>query len=102
DTMHAPGHKISETELITKLAATDYHSHPGLRMYYSLTDDSNQLLIFFNGESVELCAELLPFVQLLCENKHYHAGTFDPWIEIPAAIELLCNLINQGYLVDDE
>jgi len=101
DTMHVPGHKTSETELVSKLAVTDFFPHPGLRMYYSITADRNRLLLFFNGESVELSTELLPFVQLLCENNQYHPGTFDQWKENPAALKLLCKLINQGYVVED-
>lgn len=102
DTMHAPEQEITEAQLITKLATTDYYLHPCVRMYYSLADDRQKLFIFFNGETTELSSDLLPFVQLLCKQKHYNAGTFYQWKESMAAIELLGLLVNQGYLVEDD
>lgn len=102
DTMQPAEQEITATELISKLSTTAFYSHPGLRMYYSLADEKNKVLVFYNGESAQLTAELLPFVQILSENKHYSAGTFIPWGESTESIELLVNLINQGYLLEDD
>ncbi len=102
DTMHPRGQKTSAKELVSKLDRLDLYLHPCLRMYYSLTQNKKKLLLFFNGESIELSAELLPFVQLLCEKKHYSMGIFNQWIATPEVVELLADLFNQGYLIENE
>jgi len=101
DTIQVPEHEITVDELLSRVKTTAYFPHPGLRIYYSLTDNKNKVLVFYNGESTEMTVELLPFIQILCEKKHFNAGTFNPWSDTPESIELLVNLINQGYLLED-
>ena len=102
DTIQESEDEISTEEHIKRLETTAYFSHPALRIYYSVTGSENKVVVFYNGENVEMTVDLLPFVQILCEKKHFNVGTFSPWSNRPESIQLLTNLINEGYLIEDD
>ena len=102
DTMQALEREISTDELFQKLSSSTYYPHPGLRLFYSLSDNQQDLLLFANGETFELSSDLLPFVQLLTEYAEYTPAMLEEWVSNRSAAGILTILINRGYIVEDD
>ncbi len=74
---------------------------PGSRLARFKTADG--ILLFADGESHDCPAALAPLAQWLADEHSFPPEELAPWLQQPAAVELLCRLCNQAAirLVED-
>lgn len=78
--------------------------NPSVRLAYRITE-GGEVQVFASGEHCTVAGELLPLVQLICNQSYLTPEALDSWHEDAQAIELLEQLFAKGYLLmerDDE
>jgi len=78
--------------------------NPSVRLAYRITA-AGEVQVFASGEHCTVSGELLPLVQLICNQNYVTPEALAPWHENAQAIELLEQLFAKGYLLmerDDE
>lgn len=77
------------------------HRNPYTRMAYAHPDE-RQLLLFADGAAFDAPTSLLPALQRITTLGPLEGVDIEPWLNSPQGATLLCELYNQGSLIDDE
>lgn len=71
--------------------------NPGSRFAY--IDHAGNLTLFVDGQEFVLGPQIADFARLLCRRRTFDAATLRPVLGNESAMELLLDLVNEGYLV---
>lgn len=101
DALQPPFSRLTEVQL-TRWIAEERGLTRSLLARMAFYGDAQGCWLFVNGEAWPVAAELTDLIARLCASRRLPAEEIRPWLAEPAAIRLLLDLFNGGWLVEKD